>query len=388
LNHGTTWKTLTGVQVNSLAFDPAEPGSFFLALEYDGVAKSRNGGENVDLVNNGFVDRVISSVTTSGNNLVALEPQEGETSGIFLSSDHGETWFQMRNTKGLAGVHLKTIAGMSSEERILLAASPRQMYKSIDAGLTWKTIPVRLIVKPPPEAARPKAPPVRAAQRGKRVAARPVRTVTPKPITRDLAFSEIDGLYTIKSGTKDFVFAATNLGLLRSDDMGEHWTFAEITGSSAVTALYASPSADGCLIARGAGGLYSSKDYGDHWTELPFPIPVSDVNDIAVPPIDGAPLLVATRVGLFSSPDAGAHWYPSRTGLPASTVNSVLYAGSEQTAYAVEYGRLYQTSDGGNSWSEIPTALPSLRIRQLWMPDNKSSRLFGITNDLGIIFRN
>lgn len=389
VNHGTTWKTLIGTQVNALAFDPASPNSIYLALDYDGIGKSENGGEHIDLINHGFVDRVISSVTTSGNKLIALETQEGETSGIFVSENLGESWSQLQNTRGLGGVHLKAIAGVASENRILIAASPHQMYKSIDAGMTWKPLPVRLIVPPPAEKAKAPVKPVRTAQRGRSsTRARTARPTKPKEVIREISPSDVSALYSYKSGTKDLLFAATDLGLLKSEDMGEHWTLADIQGSTAVTALYSAPNYDGYLVARAAGGLYMSKDFGDHWSQLSFPLPSGDVNDVAVPSNPSAPLLVATRLGLYSSPDGGSKWYANLGGIPASTVNSVLYSGADQSAYAVEYGHLYETENGGNSWSEASSAFPSLRIRQLWMPNGGSKRLYGITSDLGIIFRN
>jgi hypothetical protein len=155
-----------------------------------------------------------------------------------------------------------------------------------------------------------------------------------------------------------------------------------------VTGLFIAPNFDGRLIARASAGLFASKDFGDHWAPLAFPLPSSDVNDLALPADASAPLLAATRVGLFSSPDDGAKWYPALAGIPASTVTSVLYSGVEKTAYAVEYGRLYETSDSGVSWTVVPSALPATRIRQLWMPDLSSNRLYGITSDLGVLFRN
>ncbi len=389
VNHGVSWKTMTNTQVNALAFDPSHPGNMYLALEYEGIGKSGDGGERIDLLDKGFVDRVISSVTISGKKLVAVETQEGETTGIFLSSDQGESWSQLRNTRGLGGVHLKAIAGIASEERILLAASPHQMYKSIDGGATWKPIPVRLIVNPPAETQKPKSPATlkQATHTKGAVRKTAVRPVKPRA-EREITLVEISGLYPTRSGTKDVIFAATDLGLLKTTDMGEHWTSSDVTASSGVTALYSAPTSNGYLIARAAGSLFLSKDFGDHWAELFFPLPASDVNDIAIPPDPNAPLFVATRLGLYSSPDGGAKWYANLGGMPASTVSSVIYSVSQRIAYAVEYGQLYETRDGGNSWSLIPTAIPGLRIRQLWMPDRASNRIYGITSDLGILFRN
>jgi photosystem II stability/assembly factor-like uncharacterized protein len=155
----------------------------------------------------------------------------------------------------------------------------------------------------------------------------------------------------------------------------------------AVSGLYAAPNHDGRLIARASAGLYQSKDFGVHWMPLAFPLPASDVNEVALPSTDSLPILVATRVGLYSSPDGGAKWFANLGGIPASTVNSVVF-GAEKTAYAVGYGRLYETKDAGASWSIAPSAMPVTRIRQLWMPDVASNRLYGITSDLGVLFRN
>src|SRR5581483_2554952 len=389
VNRGLTWKTLSDTQVNALVFDPRQPQNLYLAFEYEGIGKSTTGGERIEMINQGFVDRTISWTGVSGGNLLALETQLGETSGIFVSGNQGSSWTQLHVARGLSGVHLSSIAGFASEPRILLGASPRQMYKSIDAGASWKPLTIHLVVPPPPETKKA-APATRTSRtsRTRTTHARTTRTIKPRPIIKEISPSQISGLYTLKSGTHEVLFAATDLGLLKSEDMGERWTLAQMPGTLAVTALYVAPNSDGRLIARTSGGLYSSTDYGDHWTLLSFPLPVSDVNDVAIPASDTAPLLVATRVGLYSSSDSGKQWFANPGKLPASTVTSVIYSNATNSAYAVEYGRLYATQDGGNSWSALPTALPFMRIRQLWIPSGASKRLYGITGGLGIIFRN
>ncbi len=385
LNAGKTWRTLTGTQVNSLAFDSAKPNTVYLALEHEGVGKSGDGGETINPINNGFVDRVITSVTVSGNKLLSVEPQDGETSGLFVSSDRGDSWSQIRNPKGVPDVHLSLIAGIASEDRTLLAASTHQIYKSIDGGLNWKPMPVRVVTPPPPVAEKPAPKQIRGKTS---VRARTTKPVRPKPIVHEISPSDISGLYALKNGSKDVLFAATDLGLLKSDDLGEFWKLTDTPGTTAVTAVYFAQSFEGDLIARTPAGLYLSKDSGDHWAALAFPLPISDVYDVAVPSDPSCPILVATRLGLYSSPDEGAKWYANPGGIPGSTVSTVVYQGAGETAYAVEYGRLFETTDGTKSWKEVPTALRSTRIRRLWAPDLKSGRLYGITSDLGIIFRN
>ncbi|MBV9405118.1 MAG: hypothetical protein JO211_07220, partial [Acidobacteriaceae bacterium] len=75
-NSGSTWRTLTDTQVNYMAFDPSNPHNMYLALEYEGIGKSANGGDQINLINQGFVDRVISWVTVSGDKLISIETQE------------------------------------------------------------------------------------------------------------------------------------------------------------------------------------------------------------------------------------------------------------------------------------------------------------------------
>ncbi len=150
LNGGAAWKTLTSTQANSMAFDPPIRRSFTWRLQYEGIGKSENGGEHITPVNHGFVDRVISAITVSGQKLLAIETQEGESTGIFSSSDHGESWVQAPPTRTLGGVHLKAVVGLPDTDRFLLAASARQMYKSVDGGVIWKALPVRLVIPPPP----------------------------------------------------------------------------------------------------------------------------------------------------------------------------------------------------------------------------------------------
>jgi len=394
-NSGSTWRPVTNTQVNSMVFDPSRAGSMYLAMEYEGVGMSSDGADSVKMINQGFVNRSISSVTRSGDRLMALEPQLGDSSGIFFSRDRGESWAQLKDVKGLTGVHLTTMAGLPANEGVLFAASPRQLYKSIDGGITWKPNRLRVIVPEPVAAPAPAKTPMKTtvAKGASTARKQPAkRAIVRKPVEklRDASPSQFVALYSFKDGATELLFAATDIGLFKSADAGEKWVQAEMPGAVGVNAVFAAPNSDGRLIAKASAGLFESKDFGAHWTPFAFPLPPSDVNAIAIPSDTAFPLLVATRLGLYSSPDGGAQWFANLGGIPASTVSSVVY-GNDKVAYAIEYGRLYQasniTSNSDVAWSAVPSALPTTRIRQLWTPDS-SSRLYGITSDLGILFRN
>ena len=389
-NGGVTWKTVSGTQVNSIAFDPAQPKSMYLATEDEGLGKTDNGGETIQPINNGFVDRQIAAVTNSAGKFITIEPQLGASTGIFVSSDKGETWSQIRNPGGLAGVHLRTIAGSASNAKVLLASNTRQIFSSVDGGQVWKPFVLRMIV--PPAAAVKSASTVRSPAYGSTVHARTVaatrRPVKPRVVLRTVTPTEIMGLYQTTDSGNDLLYAATSLGLFRSSDGGAQWSQLDLGVSADISGLYFPATPDGRIMARTAAGLYLSKDCGDHWEPFPFPLPASEVTDIAIPHDAKARFLIATTVGLYSSPDGGGKWVANDSGIHGSTISSVVYSGLHQTAYAIEYGRLFQSNDGGCSWEFVPSALPGLDIRKLWVAENASDRLYAITSGFGILFRN
>ena len=82
-------------------------------------------------------------------------------------------------------------------------------------------------------------------------------------------------------------------------------------------------------------------------------------------------MLAATDHGLYHSADLGQTWYPVTSGLSASTVKSVIYTPQDFVAYAVLYGQLYRSKDGGATverrtqqfpFAQYPSALATGRV--------------------------
>jgi photosystem II stability/assembly factor-like uncharacterized protein len=377
IDHGASWKQVNDQQVNSLTFDPARPSDMYLALEDDGLWKSDDRGTTLSPLNSGFVARRLTGITVSGKRLVSIQTQDGGTTGIFVSEDHGTTWNRIEHVQGLAGVHLSTIAGLPGDEKLLFGANPREVYKSTDGGLNWKPITIAAVLNEKSFA------PVKVKQGKGAIRSRSIAS------ERTLHPNEFHTLTAISSGTQTVLLAATNRGLLRSTDKGNRWTVAQTGYAENFDEIYTSPINDGRLVARSSVGVYFSNDFGENWSAIPFPFPSGQLTDFAVPPVGTSlPMLAATDHGLYTSRDLGRTWYPVTSGVPASTVKAVIYSPQEFTAYAVSYGQLYQSKDGGNSWNAVPSSFHALSIRQLWQPAELPDRLFAVTNDIGILFRN
>src|SRR5208283_3352098 len=383
-DRGVTWKQLSHEQVNWMAFDPADPHRMYLAIEGEGLLTSTDRGVTLKPLNDGFVDRRLNATTVSGGRLVAVEAHSGETSALFVSTDKGEHWNRLGKSAGLEGAHLEHITGSPTDPKVLFASTPHSLYKSIDGGLTWK--PASVLVQTKTTVLRnTKAPATKTTKKALVSESKTIVTLGPP---RAFPFHVVHGLYTVRSGAKYYIFAATDRGLVSTMDGGAKVTVAEIPGTEVINALYIAPSSDGRIIARGSS-LFFSEDFGGHWRSIGFPRDPALINQIALSADPASPWLAALQDGLFQSSDQGQHWYRINSGVPASTFNSVVYSPSEPAvAYAVGFGQLFESRDSGGSWASLSDGKSEFTIRRLWIPDGYGDRLFGLTNEFGLVFRN
>ena len=371
---GATWHQVNRQQVNSLIFDPKDAGSMVLALEDDGLWRSNDYGDGLKPVNNGFVARRLSAVTVSGKRLFAIEPMEGSTTGLFSSED-GQSWLKV-DTSGLEGIHLDSISGVPGDDKLLYATSPRYLFRSSDAGATWSSVEVT------------------GKFFGKRQVR--VRTAKGKYVTRQNIIEHTvhpTQFFMIRASgpeAKPALFAASDRGLLVSHDKGLNWLLADTGAGGVVEGVFTSAGDYGRVVARANGKLFLSEDFGESWKSLSFRMDGAQIHEVAVPALQSAsPLLVATSHGLYATRDSGQTWSLITSGIPVSTIESVIYSATQtSTAYAVTFGQLYQSNDGAATWRAVPSSFQSLRIHQLWQPAELPDRLFAVTNDIGILFRN
>jgi photosystem II stability/assembly factor-like uncharacterized protein len=378
LNSGSTWKQLSFQQVNWLAFDPQLKQRMYLAIEGLGVYTSDDQGETMAPLNQGFIDRRLTSVTLIGGRLMAVEPQIGSTTGLFSSKDRGETWDRLETSSGLEGVHLEYLIGLPDDDKFLIGATAHGIYKSSDGGVSWN--PLTVMVRNESFRIQNSHPPKGSKQ--------PAATVVTLGPLHPLPIHDVHGLYAARSGTQEVIYAATDRGLLSTKDQGEKWVLANIPGTGSVEALSISPSNDGRMVVRGSS-IFFSRDFGQHWQSVGFPRELTFINEIALPGRPSSPWLGAMSDGLFESPDEGGHWYRINRGVPVSTFNSVVYNPADETnAFAVTYGQLFVSRDGGASWRSPAEREPAYQLRRLWMPGAFEGLLFALTNEFGLVFRN
>jgi len=363
---GKTWRHLNSEQVNWLVFDPADPRTLYLATEFAGILKSTDSGETLRPVNEGFTNHRLSEIASDGKRLYASSTYEGLYGGVFVSTDGGLQWELRANEEALHGRNLNSLTASAAGSNVVFAASEDAILKSTDGGKTWISLPEPRVV----------------------VASRPAAGATHRMIIPTVGRVHIHSLRAVPDGKASVLFAATDAGLFRSANSGTTWDQIKSAGitAAAVLAIYAPPSGVSRLAVRTASGLFISQDAGRTWEAALVPNGYYSY-DGALPVEHDVAILVATSRGILQSTDEGAHWKLVTEGVPAATVDSVRFNPSEgREAFLVQYGNVYRTVDGGNSWQAFSNeGLQGAAIRMLWFAPDIPRRIFALSAARGAL---
>ena len=351
---GKTWRHLTAEQVNWMVFDPIDPRTLYLATEYAGILKSTNSGETFLPVNAGFVNHRLSEIAGTGTALFASSGYEGRFGGVFASIDGGLNWTLRANEEALAGRNLNSLVVTPSHTGLLFAASEDGVIKSLDSGKTW----TRLLAQP-------------------RVAPAPSGSL------------RVNALRAVQNGKLTLLLAGTDSGLFLSSTSGATWQQVKTPGIAGVPvmAIYTSPQATSRLAIATRSGLFVTEDSGVTWHTAFLPGDTYYLYDLALPADADAPILAATSRGVLQSLDSGRNWTLITNGIPASTVESVRFHPEQKLeAFLVQYGKIYQSLDGGTSWRLFPSdGLENSSVRRLWVAPGLPGRLIALSAARGAL---
>ncbi|TME55506.1 MAG: hypothetical protein E6I58_10305 [Chloroflexi bacterium] len=164
------------------------------------------------------------------------------------------------------------------------------------------------------------------------------------------------------------VIAGSSQGsLLRTTDGGSTWTTVH-TGRAALTTIVFSPNTAGMVLAgtRGGGALIST-DAGAKWSAVSG----LDGRDVRVFGFALALVVAGTDNGVYVSIE-GSSW--KQSGLPNTSIDALavaaihapvrLVAGSDTSTNAAG-PPLYESTDGGATWSSIPAPISGTVISRL-----------------------
>jgi photosystem II stability/assembly factor-like uncharacterized protein len=359
---GKTWRHLNAEQVNWMVFDPVDPQTLYLATEFAGILKSTDSGETLRPMNEGFANHRLSEITSDGKRLYAASTYEGLYGGVFVSSDGGLQWSLRANEEALHGRNLHSLTASPASADLVFAASEDAVLKSVDGGKTWLPVGEPHVV---------------------------VATRTGQRVRAALGRVHIHAIRALQLGKgAPVLFAGTDAGLFRSSNSGVAWEQVKaggITGAP-VLAIYAPASGASRLAIKTSSGLFVSEDAGRNWQVALVPEGYY-LYDVALPVEHEDAILAATSRGVLQSIDEGAHWKLVTEGVPAATVDSVRFNPAQgREAFLVQYGNVYRTVDGGNSWQPFSNeGLEGAVIRMLWFAPDLPRRIFAVSAARGAL---
>jgi photosystem II stability/assembly factor-like uncharacterized protein len=284
-DEGQTWTNLSrGMshsRVISMAIDPVYPATVYAGTKGDAVYKSHDGGQRWASMRAGLDDATITSVV----NQFVFDPADSQhiflatTMGVFETKNGGESW--TKKMEGMKEVLMVVTLGMDpTRPSVLYAGTSGGVYKSIDQAGHWEQVNNGLV---PPDMVK--------TSRALNVTSIHVDPYEPdtvyaaslaglykstdagnswKRIGESLADQMIIAMVLDRS-RKGVIYIAGRDGVHRSEDGGLSWKL--INGGLATTNVrtIAQSTTDPKLFYAGTNGsgIYRSKNAGDLWESMP-----------------------------------------------------------------------------------------------------------------------
>jgi photosystem II stability/assembly factor-like uncharacterized protein len=317
-----------------LAVDPSDPSTVYAGDYGAGVLKSRDGGATWQQTGSLSLNIVALAIDRNDPKTVyaaelgapiafpsGIHPASATDSGtdrgtIYKTTDGGTHW--TLRSDGLAGGRVHSLAIDPSHSSILYAGTAEGVFKSVDAGSSWRASTTGLETQ-----------------------------------VNSFSLDPLDS--TIYAGTAD--------GIYKSQNGGDTWScWNRGLGGRHVAGL-ARPPGSGLLYAgTNGGGVYKSADGGASWSAANGDFAGANVTSVAIDP--SSPTLVYAGVqggGVFRSENGGASWIWASTGFTDTVIHSVaVVPGAPMTVYSGTDRGVFKSVDAARSWS--PTALTNVRV--------------------------
>ena len=276
---GKTFQRITPPDfiLNDILLDPRDSKRVLIATDRGGVFASDDAGATFHPTNDGFSQRQITSVVadpSDPSDLYAGVVNDKEFGGVFHA--HNGVWAQM--SVGLGGLDIFDLA--LSEDRQLVAATNRGLFLFDAKARRWQ--PSRISITE-------KTAPLPSSTRGKGR-----KTAMPKPSRALFAQSSFNGRARALALANRRWYAATDAGILYSDNEGVSWSGGAIEEEKSFFSVAAH---DQTVAAASVNGVWVSANYAQHWLRQPLPPEVTRVYSVTVTQNDE--IWLSTREGAF-----------------------------------------------------------------------------------------
>ncbi|MEN6387583.1 MAG: stalk domain-containing protein [Candidatus Cryosericum sp.] len=392
MDRGATWTTLgkgsTLEGVSYVAIDPLRPTTLYA----DGYVNRFTRHVILRSMDNGATWKALSlGIDRTANVQLVIGSKTSSplyarvNNGIFVSTDHGDTWKMV--SASLANKTVNSLAVDPKLSTTVYAGTSAGLFRSTTSGATWTKVnfPVALTG-------------------GKVVGEMIVDPKTPTTLYQNcvngVLYSHDSGLtwhtasttstigsvnhIAIDPKTPSILYACTAREVFRSNNSGSTWT-KKTTFKTAyeILRIIVDPVTPATLYvyvdgADAAGGVYRSKDSGDHWTAINNGFDHKyRFQSLTINPVIHTTLYLSDG-HFYRSTDSGDHWtlMPIKMGpeggdgVVALAINpanpSIMYAACTYTYYLQTLCRILRSTDGGTTWTVALDAGDALLGRDLY----------------------
>ena len=398
--YSNDWRTTgpPGGDVRGLVVDPANPDRFYFGTLDGQIYTSADGGKQWQLLYNFgkprlFVDHIIVD-SRNPRVLYVGGHRHNLPGGFFKSTDGGATWRESTQLKDQA---IHSLAQSESDPDTLIAGTFTTIFRSDDAGETWKQLPTA---------------DVSGLHHVESLAIDPRTTDTIYAGTFYLPYKSVDGGKTwksIRNGMIDdsdifaididprdpnHIIASACSGIYESKNSGESWRKVQgIPSQSRRTrAILQHPSVPGVVFAGTTEGFWRSDKGGDPDSWMVTTSRQLEINSIAVHQSRPEMVYIGTNnYGIMVSSDGGKSFTPMNAGYSGRFANAILadretpnrvYASTINTATGG--GFLFVSNDNGESWRPSMRSMPSRLITYAILQDTRDANVIYLGTNLGI----
>ncbi len=348
LNDGATWQRITSpkLAIHAIQVDSSNPGRMLLGTEQRGILRSEDGGKSWRESNRGFVHRRVSRIfpilNASDRSLSGLL-SDGTAGGFYRFDAALHHWNPASSESMPAAPVLSLLVLPDQGGR--LAGTPQGIYWQRSTTARWTRL----------------------------------TGASAKLAVHDLAWD----------AQNSWIFAGTNEGIYRA--RAAALDFHKPSGYRTiprVTSLVVSSGRPVSVYAASNHGLLRSQDQGVSWEIVSTGLPVNiQIDCLAVSPASPDHILAGTPSGLFMSRDGGNSW--SRTGDERlhSDIPAVIFldeGGRKIMVADNTAGGLYITDDGGAFWHRVESPGFSSPVRFMVKDPLNPSAVYLGTNSEGV----
>ena len=398
-SHILNWQVTgpLGGDVRSLVVDPRDPQRLYFGTIDGQIYTSTDGGQTWSrleafnhpglLIDNLIIDPRDSKI------IYAAAQRHKETGGFWKTTDGGATWSEAAQLKG---VDIHALTQSSKNPDLMLAGTSKGVWRSDDAGETWKQLDT---------SATPGLIDVES------LAVDPRDTDVFYAGTWYLPYKSTDGgqtwkitktgiiddsdIFAISIDSRDsrHVIMSACSGIYETRNAGEAWR--KVNGipsqSRRTRAILQNPAKLDTIYAGTTEGFWMSTNGGGDW-KVTTPRQSFEVNAIAAHPQNPDTVYIGTNnYGVMISHDGGRNFTPSNGGYSGRRAYAILadrekpgriYATTINTATGGGY--FYVSNDDGETWQLSARNMPNRLIAYSILQDGKDGNVIYLGTNYGL----